>query len=279
MVKFLVIGDFHGKLDPKFKKIIQKEKIDFVISVGDFFPFSYRKLWFKHCYGSETLLWEVIGKKKYKQLIDKDLKEGEKVLKKLNSLGVPVYTTVGNSDYINYIDITDRKKDSRWDYPSKDYTNKMFKKYKNIKRVDYSPKKIGEIVLIGTFGHSFPGHVKSKSFKKYKKILEKDFIKYKKENKEGRVFLITHNPPYGTKLDKIKKEPQKGKHYGSKLTRRIINKFQPALCLSGHMHENFGKDKIGKSLIINSGTAMENNYVIVEFDDKIKKIKKVNFHK
>ena len=77
MVKILAVGDFHGRFPKKFEKLINKEKIDFVISNGDYPPFEYRKLWFKHCYGTDTELWEVIGKAKYKKLVMDDLAKGE----------------------------------------------------------------------------------------------------------------------------------------------------------------------------------------------------------
>src|SRR3990172_12160959 len=98
-MKILAIGDFHGEFTKKFEKIIKKEKIDLVVSNGDYFPFHYRALWFKYCYGVDTELWEVIGKKKYKRLVLKDLKDGENALKKLNSLKIPVITVYGNIDY------------------------------------------------------------------------------------------------------------------------------------------------------------------------------------
>ena len=62
-MKILAIGDFHGKFPKKFERIIKKEKIGLVVSNGDYFPFHYRELWFKHCYRKETELWEVIGKR------------------------------------------------------------------------------------------------------------------------------------------------------------------------------------------------------------------------
>ena len=72
-------------------------------------PFSYRKEWFKHCYGKETELWEIIGKKKYKDYILKDLKQGEAVLKKLNKIGetIPIVTVTGNLDYTKWEDAID----------------------------------------------------------------------------------------------------------------------------------------------------------------------------
>src|SRR3989344_1038750 len=100
MIRILAIGDFHGKFNlEKFEKLIKKEKIDFVISVGDYPPFHYRKLWFKHCYGTDVELWEIIGKKKYNELVTKDLNYGESVLKKLDKLSVPVFSVLGNIDW------------------------------------------------------------------------------------------------------------------------------------------------------------------------------------
>jgi len=67
-MKLLVVGDFHGKFPKKIKSLVKKEKIDLVISIGDYLAFTYRKLWFKHCYGNDIDLWEIIGKKKFKEL-------------------------------------------------------------------------------------------------------------------------------------------------------------------------------------------------------------------
>ena len=109
-MKILAIGDFHGTFPNKFYKIIDSEKVDFVISLGDYPPFHYRKLWFKHCYGKDVELQEVIGKKKYKELVIEDLRRAEISLKKLNSVKVPVFTVLGNIDWPAVDDIIDEKK-------------------------------------------------------------------------------------------------------------------------------------------------------------------------
>src|SRR3989344_8150976 len=98
-MKLLILGDFHGALPKKFERIIKKEKIDLIISNGDYFPFHYRKIWFERCFKTGANLWDVIGKKKYKEIVLKDLAMGEKALKKLNELSVPVFSVTGNVDY------------------------------------------------------------------------------------------------------------------------------------------------------------------------------------
>ena len=281
-MKILAIGDFHGKFPVKLKKLAKS--VDLIISVGDYFPFSYRKLWFKHCYGKDVELWEIIGKKKMKKLIFKDLVAGEKVLKSLNGLRVPVISVIGNIDYANINDQYSENKWTRkgkWSWYEQDFFSKLIKKYKNIKRFDYSYSQFKDLVFIGGFGHTTPGQIKSKAYKKYRGKLDKLFRKFKKKNKDRRVPFIFHNMPYNTKLDKIKLEDLNGKilskHYGSKLIRRIIDKYQPVFAIGGHMHENQGKCKIGKTLVVNPGAAVDNKAAIIDFDEKKGKVKNVKF--
>lgn len=279
-MKLLVVGDFHGKFAlKKFEKLIQKEKIDLVVSVGDYSPFSYRKLWFKHCYGKDVELWEIIGKRKYRNLIYKDLKNGEEVLKKLNKLSVPVVTTLGNMDYPSIDDISDKYKEQEKDqikYERKNLFIDKMKKYNKIGRCDYTYFRYMGYVFIGGRGHSFPGHVRSGAYKKHKLKLAKLFKRFSKENRQGKVVFVVHNLPYNTKLDKISKKAPKevrGEHYGSKLFKTIINKFQPILCVGGHFHENRGKDKIKKTLILNAGDTSKGQAAIVDINEEKKTVK------
>ena len=270
-MKVLVVGDFHGKFPAKLKKRILKEKVDFVIGVGDYFPFGYREIWFEHCYKKEIDLWEVIGKNKYKKLEMKDLNMGKKLLSQLNNLGKKIYSITGNIDRTSQKEAHksyDKKQKGSWKWPEQDFMKKFSKNLKNFSFFDFSFFDLGEVVLIGYPRSTFPGHVKSKQYKKQRIILEKLFKKFKKR----KIVFVSHNCPYETKLDLIKdKEAHKeakGKHYGSKLVKRMVKKYQPFLVLCGHMHENQGKDKIGKSLVLNVGAASEGEAAIVEIDDK-----------
>lgn len=297
-MKILVVGDFHGEFPKWIPKLVKEKNINLVISLGDYPPFHYRKLWFKHCYHKDVKLWEVIGKKKYKELVMKDLKMAENSLRGLNNLSVPVYTVLGNIDWSSPDDISDfessdnkSKKNNMPSYDRKDKLSKRMKKYKNIKRFDYKSLRFGDYVFIGMRGHSIPGKVKSKAYRKHRKILDNFFKKFRKENKEGKVIFVSHNIANNTKLDKIsikaikfalkssgkdynKKIEESKRHYGSKLARRVINSHQPILSLGGHIHEAWGKDKVGKTTLINPGAAHDGRGVIVEIDSgKIKNIK------
>ncbi len=284
-MRILAIGDFHGEFPKKFEKLIKKEKIDAILSNGDYTPFSLRKIYFKKVYikQDEISLWEVIGKGKYKRITSRDLKNGERILKKLNNFGIPIFTVLGNMDYPFGDDVRDfsKKEMKRWDWKwEKDrlqFYPKAIKKYKNIRRVDYSRAKFGEYVIIGARGHSAPGRIKSKAYKKHKKILDKLFKKFK----NSKIIFLTHNMLYKTKLDfvtskKAHKAVQR-QHVGSKMFRRIVDKYQPRLHLGGHIDEGMGKQKIGKTLSVNCGPAHEGKAAIIELDEG--KIRKIRFVK
>jgi Icc-related predicted phosphoesterase len=277
-MKILAIGDFHGDFPKSINKLIEKEKIDFVVSNGDFFPFWYRKLWFKHCYTKNVNLWEVIGKKKYKEYILKDLKAGEKSIKSLNELPVPVYTVVGNLDYARLNDSLDLNKYYKkhggklksWDWDEQDFFSKIIKKYRNIKRIDYSSTKFGDYVLIGAYGGTNPGEPESSIFKKYYKKLANIFLR----NRGEKIIFVSHNVPNNTKLDKIGKHAHKlvrGKHYGSILVKKTIMKFQPMVHIGGHIHEGRGVQKVGRTVCVNPGAVHEGQGAIIEIiEDKVR---------
>ncbi|NOY21938.1 MAG: hypothetical protein GXO70_00295 [Acidobacteria bacterium] len=65
----------------------------------------------------------------------------------------------------------------------------------------------------------------------------------------GRLAVICHNPPYGTKLDRI----MLGRYVGGREIRQWVEKIQPDVFLTGHIHEAAGMDKIGKTILLNPG--------------------------
>ena len=51
-MKILAIGDFHGKFPQKLKKRVKKEKIDLIVSPGDYFPWRLKEKFFQKIYGT-----------------------------------------------------------------------------------------------------------------------------------------------------------------------------------------------------------------------------------
>ncbi len=77
--------------------------------------------------------------------------------------------------------------------------------------------------------------------------------------------FVSHTPPINTNVDKI----SSGAHVGSAAIRKIIEKYQPELCLCGHIHEAAGIDKIGKTPIFNPGMVSKGGYVDIHIDHSI----------
>lgn len=114
------------------------------------------------------------------------------------------------------------------------------KKFKNIFFLHQEIVEHGEFTFIGFGGGGFSQR-------------EEDFEDFIKKNesvlKNKKIILVTHGPPYNTKLDVVVKE-----HVGNKSYYDFIKKYTPLVHFCGHLHENFSKvDKIGDTIIINPG--------------------------
>jgi putative phosphoesterase len=90
------------------------------------------------------------------------------------------------------------------------------------------------------------------------------FGRFQKKPDIDKYVLVTHAPPYKTKLDAI----FFGFHVGSKAVRKFIESFQPDMAVCGHIHEARGVDKVGKTLIINPGP-FPKHYALVDLNDNI----------
>ncbi len=83
------------------------------------------------------------------------------------------------------------------------------------------------------------------------------------------MILVTHVPPYGTKLDKI----GDNKFIGSTSVRAIIEKMQPLVAISGHVHESRAIDMIGKTSLLNPGPLKDGYYGVIEIKKNEVKVK------
>jgi uncharacterized protein len=76
--------------------------------------------------------------------------------------------------------------------------------------------------------------------------------------------LVCHQPPYNTAIDKI----DTGEHVGSKAVRAFIEKVQPLICFSGHIHGATGIDTLGKTKLVNAGPIWAtNHYAYAEIEN------------
>ncbi len=73
------------------------------------------------------------------------------------------------------------------------------------------------------------------------------------------LLLMAHNPPFGTETDRVRS----GHPVGSRAVRKFIEKHQPEVCITGHIHESVAVDWIGKTQIVNPGLFGAGGYVLV----------------
>lgn len=163
---------------------------------------------------------------------------GELVLQKILSLGKPVFAIPGNHDPYETLDLLD------------EYDVNLHNKAKDFNSLSF----------IGWGGAPTPFNTKFEPTEEETKEHLERLITHVK----GKDFvLVSHNPPYNTKVDKT----EAGMNVGSKVIREFIEKNKPLLCVSAHIHEAGGQDHINKTKIFYPGPAFEGFYGIIEISD------------
>ena len=120
---------------------------------------------------------------------------------------------------------------------------KLAKLFKNIIFIHKTHFICNNLLFLGYGGGGF-----SIVDREFEKISAK-FKKIIKQNKDKKIILVTHAPPYKTKLDKLVEW-----HCGNKSIRHFVEKNKVDLLICGHLHENFGKeDNIKKTKVMNPG--------------------------
>jgi Icc-related predicted phosphoesterase len=74
--------------------------------------------------------------------------------------------------------------------------------------------------------------------------------------------LVTHQPAWGTAVDL----QASTRHKGSRSVRSFIEDHQPLLAVSGHIHEAYGTDQIGSTLLVNPGPFRNGRYATIDIN-------------
>jgi hypothetical protein len=132
--------------------------------------------------------------------------------------------------------------------PGNHETNSQLNSFKEkfMHNIHQKSLKIESVLFLGCGGSSFTPF--NTPFEMSEKQFAASISKLKTEDHKLKIILVTHEPPYKTKLDFL------GEHFGSKSIRKFIEKHQPDYCICGHFHECEGlNDKIGRTIVINPG--------------------------
>lgn len=84
---------------------------------------------------------------------------------------------------------------------------------------------------------------------------------------ENSDIVVLHAPPYGYNDDAAR-----NKHIGERSVLKAIDKIDPRLVLTGHVHEDKGTVKEGGTIYVNPGPASNGNLSLIEIEgnDEIK---------
>lgn len=126
--------------------------------------------------------------------------------------------------------------------------------------IDRTHKLWGEMTFVGVGGSLVSGNAPNE-------FHESDFELFLSQAVHGLdvtvpFVFVSHQPPFGTLVDKTWLNSQAG----SKSVRSFIEKMQPLICFTGHIHEGVGIDAIGRTQIINPGPVWKNQYAYAEIN-------------
>ncbi|MEF2231399.1 MAG: metallophosphoesterase [Pseudodesulfovibrio sp.] len=76
-----------------------------------------------------------------------------------------------------------------------------------------------------------------------------------------RMIAVIHEPPRNTAVDRL----SNGQHVGSPGVRRFLERVQPDLAVTGHIHESVGTDRVGQTLVLNPGMLAGGGYVRIDY--------------
>ncbi len=85
---------------------------------------------------------------------------------------------------------------------------------------------------------------------------------YRQVEQTSLQVVLAHPPPYDTPLDLT----ARGEHVGSRALRQFIEEHQPTLVVCGHIHEARGTARLGQTVVVNCGSAMDGRYAQIDLE-------------
>ncbi|HYD03634.1 MAG TPA: metallophosphoesterase [Alphaproteobacteria bacterium] len=155
--------------------------------------------------------------------------ELHEVLNKLNSFNKPLILIHGNHE--------------------SESLGQDCQKFSNIHFIHNSYYIYNDLIFYGYGGGGFSQ--RDSNFRRNADIFMQEFPNIcKKDGKSYRLILLTHAPPFETKVDN-----KYGQHVGNKDIKEFIINYKPMLAVSGHIHETAGADEtINGTRMFNPGS-------------------------
>jgi Icc-related predicted phosphoesterase len=79
----------------------------------------------------------------------------------------------------------------------------------------------------------------------------------------SKLILVAHDPPFGSRTAEL----PSGENVGNKSVLEFIQRVQPDICLTGHIHEANTEDFIGKTKVLNPGMLCMGGYALIRLKE------------
>ena len=263
-MRILFLSDFHGHLPD-----LSGWSADLLVAGGDYCEVDeIRRLKFAALQrGMKATRWaELVGAAKAEELVERALAEGAAVVAGLAESGWPVLAIPGNSDRTGLYapDLVDRHL-PRPDDPAVEG---------RVVNIEARLVVRGGVAFAGLGGWSGPAAEESQAWEVDALREQWDALcaaRARAGAPPPPLVLVSHNVPHGSRLDGVN-NPElpafaQGMMVGSTRCLAALEALHPALCLSGHLHENYGRvERIGSTLCLCAAGAYRGEGVLVEID-------------
>jgi len=166
------------------------------------------------------------------------------LLNTVSAINSNIYAQIGNMDRAEITEYLDEK---GWNIHAKG-------------------KQLAENIGIMGVGYSTPTPFRTPSEVPDAMLGQWLSIGYEQIKHLPKLILVAHDPPFGSEAAEL----PSGENVGNKSVLEFIQRVQPDICLTGHIHEADSEDYIGKTKVINPGMLCMGGYALVQLkEDKL----------
>jgi hypothetical protein len=160
------------------------------------------------------------------------------LLNTVSAINSNIYAQIGNMDRA---EITDYLEEKGWNIHAKG-------------------KQLAENIGIMGVGYSTPTPFRTPSEVSDAMLGRWLNIGYEQIKHLPKLILVAHDPPFSSKTAEL----PSGENVGNKSVLEFIQRVQPDICLTGHIHEADTEDFIGQTKVLNPGMLCMGGYAFIQ---------------
>ena len=168
-------------------------------------------------------------------------RRANQLLKSVSAINSNIYAQIGNMDRAEITDYLDEK---GWNIHAKG-------------------KQLAEDIGIMGVGYSTPTPFRTPSEVPDAMLGQWLSIGYEQIKHLPKLILVAHDPPFSSKTAEL----PSGENVGNKSVLEFIQRVQPDICLTGHIHEADSEDFIGKTKVLNPGMLCMGGYALIRLEE------------